>query len=273
MLDRADAELDAAPDRLRGVGMGHDVGPPGGRFPDDGPDLLLGVLQVPDRIRRRGDPARGHDLDLGGTLAQLVPRRPPHLGDAVGDSLEAGAPQAAEAEGVGLQVAEIGVAAGLGQRPARIEDPGPTDQVGLGRAGQTVVAAAGIADRREAPLQSALEDQPGVLVDQGARHRADLGDIDVYGDGVEMGVDQTGHQGSPAEVDHPRLAGPDPAVGNLLDPIALDQDGGPLQRFRRNAVEEARVGEEDLCRHLPLLFQPPKDSSRLGRSPRRYNRT
>src|SRR5205823_8391510 len=74
----------AAPDRARGMAVCGDIGPPLGTFVDDRADLVLAVLVHPDRIGRRRDAARAHDLDAVRALPQLVACRRNAGIDAVG---------------------------------------------------------------------------------------------------------------------------------------------------------------------------------------------
>src|SRR6516165_8310339 len=95
MLDRAHPKLDRATDRFGRIGVGENISTPGPSLLDDRPHLLFAVLQVPDRIVRRGDAARGQDLDLGRTFAQLVAGGAAAFRDAVGDARTRQAPRAA----------------------------------------------------------------------------------------------------------------------------------------------------------------------------------
>lgn len=124
MLDGAHAAFDRAPDRARRVGVRHHVGLGRLGFLDDRAHLLEGILGESDRVGRRGDAARGHDLDLGGALAHLVAHGAAHLGDAVGDAAECAAEQRtadARLDHLG-QRAEIGMAAGLAEGAPGMED-------------------------------------------------------------------------------------------------------------------------------------------------------
>src|SRR5712692_4675568 len=106
--------------------MGEDVGVPRARLLDDRADLLFAVLQVPDRVIRRGDAARGQDLDLSRPFAQLVAGGAAAFGNAIGDARESRTPFTAGASDDRLGPRpHITVPASLAQGTARGEDARP----------------------------------------------------------------------------------------------------------------------------------------------------
>src|SRR5262249_17108019 len=139
-------------------GVRQDIGVPALRLLDDRAHLLLAELQVPDRVIGRGHTARGQDLDLGGSFAQLVARGTAAFGDAVGDAREIDAALATCAgdDRLGARP-DVAVPAGLAQGTTRGKDARAPDEAVFGRLGKSAVGAAGIADRREAALQHAFE--------------------------------------------------------------------------------------------------------------------
>jgi len=86
VLDAPHAQLDRAMDRVGAVGMGADILAPGIRLADGGADLLAGELRRLQRIAWASDAAGHHELDVVGTLAQLVAHRLQHLRHAVDDA-------------------------------------------------------------------------------------------------------------------------------------------------------------------------------------------
>src|SRR5262249_9201951 len=161
VLDRAHAELDAAPDRARRMAVRGDVGPALGALVDDGADLVLAVLVHPDRIGGRGDTARAHDLDAVRALPELVPRRADAGVDAVGadagvDAVGHAAAPVHNAAGAQLVIVrlllerpEIAVTAGHRQDLAGVEEARRAHQPVRDRLGERIVAAADVAHGRE----------------------------------------------------------------------------------------------------------------------------
>jgi hypothetical protein len=143
--------------------------------------------------------------------------------------------------------AEVGVAAGLGQRAPGIEQARALDEAGLDRHGQAVVGAAGVTHGGEAALQRRLQQHPGVLVQERARHGLQPGEIRVGRHGVEVRVDEAGHEGAALEVDDLSIADLDRCIGNFLHALALDEDVAVLAQSVTEAVEEAAVFEQDHC--------------------------
>src|SRR5690606_40597465 len=131
-----------------GVGVPGDV--PVGRLglPDPGPGLVLGGLHGVDPVRRRGDPAGEHDLQVVGAGAQLLAGGPAELDRAVAHGTGAGTAGVRAAVPAGPP--EVAVPAGLGEGLAAEHQPGPVDQALLHRLGQPPVAPADVADRGEA---------------------------------------------------------------------------------------------------------------------------
>ena len=114
--------------------MGADVRAPAGGFVDRGLDLVDAELQALQRIELRGDTAGHHDLDVVGTLAQLVADGLDHVRHAVGDARSPGEAGTTGAEHAGLGAqAEVAVAAGLAERLAGDEQPRALEQSLLDR--------------------------------------------------------------------------------------------------------------------------------------------
>ena len=249
MLDGPHPVGDCADDRLRDVGMGQYIGPARLRLLADGPDLAGGVLGVVDRVGGRRDPASGHDLDLVGALAKLVPGRAPALVDAVGDAAELlGGCLAGAGDDIGGRGprAEVRVPAGLGEREAGDEEAGADEQAVLHRIRHPPVGPARVPHGREPPHQHRLHELAGVGGHVGDRNVVDGGEVEVGRLDVHVGVDEARHEGPAGEVDRPvRRARRDGPVGDLLDPLPLDENVVSLAALGRLPVEDARVGEQD----------------------------
>ena len=258
MLDRAHAERGAAAHRARRVGVGHHVGAARRRLLHGGADLVVGILVHPDRIGRRQHAAGDHQLDLVGALAQLLPRRAAHFVRPVGDGRDRPPVAGAAARLEPRRAPHVAVPAALAQRAAREQDARAGDQPLLHGAREARVGAARVAHRREAPVQRRLQVAPRVLVEERGRHVVEGGHVEGGEQGVEMGVDQAGHQRPPARVDSRRVRRRrERPVGDLHDPPALHRHRRALAQRGRFAVEHRAVLEQD---HRPL----PRSRSRTA---------
>ena len=116
---------------------------------------------------------------------------------------ESASPPCAAGAGVDRLRARPGVAvpAGLAQRHARREDARPAHEALLDRFGEPAIGAAGIADRREAALQHALEHPGRLQGQQGDRPIRQPGERRVDGEHMDMRVDQPRHQRAACEID------------------------------------------------------------------------
>src|SRR5690606_13071020 len=88
VLDRANPRLHRPDDRLRCVGMRHDIDARGLCLLDDRTHFLHRELGARDPVGGRRYPSRGHDLDVVRAFSDLVPRRAPHLRDTVANATE-----------------------------------------------------------------------------------------------------------------------------------------------------------------------------------------
>ena len=233
--------------------MRHHIGAARRGFLHADPDLLVGVLIHPERVRRREHAARDHHLDLVRALAKLLPRR---LADRIDPVRNLGDGPVVGSAGTGLEAglaAHVAVAAGLAQPSAREEDPGARDQALLHRKREAKVGAACVPHRGEAPPERPFETVPRVLVEQRRRHVFDIGDVEIDEKGVEVGVDQARHQRAPAAGHALRIGRrPDRAVGDLLDAAVLDHHGRVFARLGGDPVEDPASLEDD--RHSAAPF-------------------
>ena len=245
MLDGADPVGHRRADRLRRVGVGGHITAPPGRLLGDGADLLRRVLRHAERIRRRDDTARGHDLDGVRAAAQPLAGRAAHRVDAVDHLRHATTAKTA----VQLRWPGIAMASGLAQRGPAEQVPRSRRQALPDRPGQARVAAARIPDRGEPAAQRAGQPpRPG----QGQvtqRAGLDLQRAEAGAVGVEVRVDQAGNDRSAAAVDDlvARLRPP----ADLDDRARRDPDAA-FPQLGRLAVEDQRVGEgRGLLGHSP----------------------
>jgi hypothetical protein len=246
VLDRADPVVDGAANRFRCIGMGQDIGMPRPRLLDDGAHLVIAVLQVPDRVVGRGDPARRHDLDLGRALAQLVARRAAAFVHAVGDSREARAIlTAGAADDRASSRPQIAMAAGLAQRLPGRKQPRPADEPLRHRLGESAIGAAGVPHAGEPAREHALEHPTRLEGNQRQRLLGQPRQGGVDSDNVNMRIDQSGHQGLPGEVDRLGIRSGYRPIRDFLDPITVDQDVMAFATLAASAVEQRAVGEDD----------------------------
>ena len=93
------------------------------------------------------------------------------------------------------------MAACLAQRLARDEHARPGDEPLFDRLRQAEIGAAGVADRGEAAAQHALQYGARLVGEKGHRQDRQHGEVDLDGDGMDVRVDQAGHQRLALEVD------------------------------------------------------------------------
>jgi hypothetical protein len=143
------------------------------------------------------------------------------------------------------------VPAGLAQRLARDEHAGSGDESPLDRLGEAEIGAAGVADGGEAAAQHARQYRTRLMGEEGHRQGREDREIGLDGDGVDMGVDEAGHQRLALEVDDCGAGGFDRPVGDLADRLALDDDVMPRQQRAGDRVEHRAVLEMNET-HRPL---------------------
>ena len=149
MLDAAHASLDAIDDPLGDVDVGHHplLYRPG--LVDRGRYFLHGELGRVKRVGGRGGSPAGHDLELVGAGAELLPRRLPYLGNAVADGRYRGQPVARPGSAPVVPLAHVAVAAGLGDVGLAGEYARPRNESGLNGHLEAVIAATGVPDGGE----------------------------------------------------------------------------------------------------------------------------
>jgi hypothetical protein len=265
VLDAADPGLQPPVDRRRGVGVPGDVpvGRPG--LVDDRPQLLHRVLDRVDPVGGGGHPARQHHLDVVRPAPQLLPGRPADLGDAVGDH--------GEGRGAGMPVEQcppprprVAVPAGLRQRLAAEEHPGPGQQPLGDRGRDPKVGPGHVAHGREPPVQHPPQD-PGCMRGQvGRRPRLDRRQVGGGRVHVHVGVDQPRHDGHAPGVEDgavPRSCGP--GRSDVHHPAILDHHH--LAPGQRSGL---RVEHGGVAHHDPPGVQRPSLRSGAGRSGEGY---
>ena len=158
------------------------------------------------------------------------------------------------------------MATGLRQHSPGAEDPWGGDEPGLGGFLQPAVQPAGVANRREAAPQHALEDRLGLDPDPGERAMGHGADVHLRDRGVDVGVDEPGHDRSPAGVEAGHIvAGRDALTvrSDLDDAVALDAHARRCDELASGNVEQ-RGSLDHETRHGALQVY----SSATGR--RRY---
>src|SRR6516164_11015882 len=106
-------------------------------------------------LRRKDDATRSKQLDLSGSLAQLLARRFAHLIDAIGNHRHDGerADMAARIDQLSGS-AEIGTSTGLRQRLPRVKKPRPHYRPLGQELGDRMIGAASLTDRGKAVHQA-----------------------------------------------------------------------------------------------------------------------
>ena len=201
MLERTDAAIDGAGDRLVGVEVRRDVGAGIGRLLDHRLDLVDREAERVDRVVGRGDAAIRHDLDEMGAGLELFARGAAAGVDAVDETAER--PETAGEHPVAVveTMAHVAMTAGLAQPLAGDDQPRPGEQPLLDGERQAVVGAAAVAHRGEAARQHRRHDAGGAGRGQRRRRHGVGAKVDQTGDDMDVAVDQAGHQRLAGEVD------------------------------------------------------------------------
>ena len=226
--------------------MGENVGVPAGGLLDDSPDLVPRVLRVIDGIGRGGYAAGCHDLDrvralpelLAGGLANAVDAVR-HVGQPVG--LDGARVQAR----VILQGPLVAVAPRLAEGAPAVEDSRPSYQPPVHGGSQAIVAPGSVANRREAPGQHTLQDDPRLMHDEGYRLPESSLQVHRRDSRVDVGVDQPGHQRPFTRVQGQGVPYPDGLVGDLRDPVVLHQHVVIGEELPSPRVQQGAVFEQD----------------------------
>src|SRR6516165_12097245 len=172
----------------------------------------------------KDDAARGEQLDLGRSLAQLLARSLAYLGDAVGDDRHHG-----ERSDVTTRVdqfvrgAKIGASARLRQRLAGIKESRPDD----GSLGQEprgrVVSPAGLADGGEAVHQAVAQITRRGQRNFGSRIR-DVSWAQRQSGDMRMRIDEPWHQRLAGKDDNGRVSRSDRSRGHPVDAVSSYED-------------------------------------------------
>ncbi len=206
MLDGLDAAVQGDIDPLVGVHMGRDVSAVPCGLVNGGRDFFGRVLNGVQGIGQAGDAAARADLDLRYLAGQRFATGFAHLGNAVGQDEK---PQIRQPEmfpdeilRIGIRVAHVSVAGGLGQAHTAGENPRSP--------GQPLVNGLLQAERRATDIAHGCESAHQVPFRFGGHHRTDVVpsakvqefrrrsahcQVGVY-------VTETRHQCSAAAVDH-----------------------------------------------------------------------
>ena len=216
--------------------MGGHVTAAAGRLLGHDADLLRRILRHPQRVRRRENPARSHDLDGVRAAAQPLAGRPAQCVNPV-HHLRHMTPAETAPE---LRRPRIAVASGLTQRGPAEQVPRRRRQPLPDRLGQPRVPAARIPDRGEpAPQRPSQPPRPG----QGQvtqRTGLDLHQAEASAVSVKVRVDQARHDRTATAVNDP-VARLRPLAD--LDDRARRHPDAAFPQPSRHAVEDHRVGE------------------------------
>ena len=193
MLDRTHSTAQRALDGPRGISVRHDRDVGGLGLLGRGADFVERELRAVDPVGRRGNTAGNHQLQMRGTLADLLAASLPYRINTVADEAETRAAQT-RIERHLARPANVAVAAGLRQRVSAEQQARTGDQSLLDGGGQTVIGAAGIAHRGEAAHQHVPQDPRGADRDIGRRHARERGEVGGDRSDMHMGVAQAGHQ-------------------------------------------------------------------------------
>ena len=246
VLDAADPRLHGGAHGLARVRVGEHVLAHGLRFLDGRAHLLDGVLRGVQLVARRHGAARGHDLDLVDVVAQGLARGLAHLVGAVRDDADHAR---AALDGIVPFRPPSLVAV-----PTRLREVLARDQharAGMNalrhRLAKAVVGPARIPHRGEALQERLLHAADGLGHDEAGGQEAMLvRDVALDGAHVDVRVGQARHQCPALEVEGGDLAleGADLArADDVLDPLALDDDGGTVDGLLARAVDQERVSQ------------------------------
>jgi hypothetical protein len=258
VLDRAHAQRHRAAHRLRRMAVGGDVLAGARRLVDGGGDLLVGVLAAVERIGRRGDAARAHDLDVRGPAAQLLAHGAAHRVDAVGNDRKAVGMAGAAADVVvaqfGLARPQIAVAAGLADDPAAVEQSRSLDEALAQRPRQADIAPADVAQGGEAAIEAGAHEPRRIVGNVGLGRADHRREIDRGGVDVDVGVDQARHQHPAGAVDDiGTVAGDERLFRDLAHDAVGHEDVTTVSQRLRPAVEHPRAAKQ----HLGQILSPP----------------
>src|SRR6185503_14487950 len=103
-------------------------------------------------------------------------------------------------------------------------EPRSADQPALDGHRKTDVAPAWIAHGRKTALERSLQMLEGVSDEQRLRHAIEPLQVERGRIGVEMQVDETGHQESPAAVEALRVRQPGRAAADIANGVAFNDD-------------------------------------------------
>src|SRR5215211_310532 len=197
-------------------------------------------------LGRKHHATRGEQLDLRGAAAQFFACGLAHRIGAVGDHRHhRKRPDVAARIGLLVGRAEVGAAAGLGERPAGIVEPRPYDLALGQQPGGGMVGAAGLADGGVAVHQAVAQVVRRGDGDVGGRIGNVLGGERQAGD-VGVGVYEARHQRAPADIDRCR-------------PASVDR----LGRYRRDATVAHQHVEAALQFSEPVKDEMGIDEKRL----------
>jgi hypothetical protein len=203
-------------------------------------------------IGRRDDPARAHHLDAVRAHAQFLARGAQAFVDAVGDDAEHIAEQTAVAgacAGVAwgrFLRAHVAMAASHRERAPRVKVTRPADQSVGHRPRQRQVAAGHVAHGGKAAGQRMLQHAQGIGCAVGLAPRLLKLHRQGAGVGVDVAVDQPGHQGAAAGVDDGGARWCLKLRPDGLDAIAGHEHGLSGRAFGSMAVEDACVLDQQL---------------------------
>ena len=248
VLEARDPGLESVADAARVVGVRRHVGVAGLGLEDRGTKLLDRELRVLELVGERDHPTADHHLELGRATSERLARREPHLVRSVGERDpfdEAGDRERAPA--IGERRHESRVPAVLCERGPRREDPRTRDQPLVDRLDDPAVEPAHVATRGEPGEEGVATDSEDAGGDLGRGQRAGVPVVLELERDAEMGVgvDESGQEREPLEVDDlgiPRCAA---TVIDRADPSVLDDDGDPGDGVGAGAVEQRGTAQRE----------------------------
>ena len=155
------------------------------------------------------------------------------------------------------RVPEIAVPARHRQHASGKEHPRALDEAIFHRTGDSKVAAAHIAQRRKATVERVTQHLGGVTGHVGQRLGLRVGDSEAGREHMAVRVDQSGHQGLAADIDHL------PRVGRIRlslhrhDAIVVDDDRRFVQIVGSDSVENSRIDKARSRHVIPPRRQHP----------------
>jgi hypothetical protein len=155
----------------------------------------------------------------------------------------------------------------LRERFAAIDEAWPLQVALFKGLCQTILGSAHIAHRREPALQHARQHPGRSRRDIGRRPLGQRGKVCGDGGHMDMGIDQTRHQGHATQVKALRIAGLHVGPSDLQNALSLHEDRAISKIVTALGIQDLCVPKKIAC-HLSFLLPPvPGTSGRVHRCP------